>query len=109
MGSDDPDVGLSWTIERRADGLFAVWTAPGGIRADRGMVLTMGDGAPKTVPFTACDARSCEIRARLAGDFVALLRRSPQVSTEIVLESGRSVRFTFTREGLDEALAKLGA
>lgn len=105
---DDPLVETSWTIEHSADGLFAVWTAPTSVMVDRGMTLIMGDGRPKTVPFTACGAHSCEVRARLAGDFIALLRRSGRISTEMVLKSGKTVSFDFSREGLDAALAKLG-
>jgi len=105
---DDPLVETSWTIEHSADGLFAVWTAPTSVMVDRGMTLIMGDGSPKTVPFTACGAHSCEVRARLAGDFIALLRRSGRISTEMVLKSGKTVSFDFSRDGLDAALAKLG-
>lgn len=105
---DDPLVETSWTIEHSADGLFAVWTAPTSVMVDRGMTLMMGDGHPKTVPFTACGAHSCEVRARLAGDFIALLRRSSRISTEMVLKSGKTVSFDFSRQGLDAALAKLG-
>ncbi|MCX5479290.1 invasion associated locus B family protein [Kaistia geumhonensis] len=105
---DDPLVETSWTIEHSAGGLFAIWTAPTGVMVDRGMTLIMGDGRPKTVPFTACGAHSCEVRARLAGDFVSLLRRSSRISTEIVLKNGKTVSFDFSREGLDAALAKLG-
>ncbi len=105
---DDPLVETSWTIQRGPSGLSAIWTTPTGVLVPRGMVLIMGDGQPKTVPFTGCGAHSCEVRARLADDFIVLLRQSKRVSTEIVLKSGKTVTFDFSPEGLDAALAKLG-
>lgn len=106
--ADDPLVETSWTIERGANGLYGVWTTPTSVLVSRGMVLIMGDGNPKTVPFSACGPHSCEVRARLAGDFVELLRRSQRVSTEIVLKSGKTVSFTFSPDGLEQALDRLG-
>ncbi len=106
--ADDPLVETSWTIQRSESGLYAIWTTPTNVLVPRGMVLIMGDGQPKTLPFSACGAHSCEIRARLAGDFITLLRQSQRVSTEIVLKNGKTVSFDFSPDGLDSALAKLG-
>ena len=105
---DDPLVETSWTIQHSDSGLTAIWTTPTNVLVARGMVIIMGDGQPKTVPFSGCGAHSCEVRARLAGDFITLLRQSQRVSTEIVLKSGKTVTFDFSPEGLDSALAKLG-
>ncbi len=105
---DDPLIETSWTIQRSENGLYAIWTTPTNVLVPRGMVLIMGDGQPKTVPFSGCGAHSCEVRARLAGDFITLLRQSQRVSTEIVLKNGKTVTFAFSPEGLDSALAKLG-
>lgn len=104
----DPLIETSWTIEHGSDGLVAIWTAPAGVDIAHGMALIMGEGEPKTMPFTSCGLYSCESRLSLAGDFVDRLRRSARVSTEIVLANGKMVHFDFTRDGLDDALARLG-
>ncbi|HWJ71973.1 MAG TPA: invasion associated locus B family protein [Kaistia sp.] len=106
--ADDPTVETSWTIQRSDRGLYGIWTTPTDVLVSRGMVLVMGDGQPKTVPYSGCGPHSCQVRARLAGDFVELLKRSKRVSTEIVLKNGKTVTFDFSPEGLDAALDKLG-
>ncbi|SHE69810.1 Invasion protein IalB, involved in pathogenesis [Kaistia soli DSM 19436] len=106
--ADDPTVETSWTIQHSDSGLYGIWTVPTGVLVSRGMVLIMGDGQPKTVPYSGCGAHSCQVRARLADDFVTLLRNSKRVSTEIVLKNGKTVTFDFSPEGLDAALEKLG-
>ncbi|MCX5512301.1 hypothetical protein C3941_09555 [Kaistia algarum] len=106
---DDPSLETSWTIEKGKDGLFAVWTTPTDVQINRGMSLVLGSGAPKIVPFQSCGRHSCEVRAKLAGDFIALLRKSGTARTEIIMRGGRTVTFDFTSEGLDAALDKLGS
>lgn len=106
--SDDPMMETSWTIEKGEGGLVAIWTTPTGVMVSRGMTLTMGDGKPKTVPFDSCGPRSCEVRAKLASDFIGLLKGSPRISTQIVLRGGKTVTFDFARQGLEPALEKLG-
>lgn len=105
---DNPGLETSWTIEKGKDGVVAVWTTPTDVAIGRGMMLTLGKGTPKTVPFESCGPHSCEVRARLAADFLADLRKAGEAHTVIVLRDGRSVTFDFSPEGLAEALDKLG-
>lgn len=106
---DNPSLETSWTIESGEGGLVGVWTTPTSVVVSRGMVLTLGDGKPKTVPFDSCGPHSCEVRARLAADFIEQLKGSARISTEIVLRGGKTIVFSFSKTGLGDALKKLGA
>lgn len=105
---DAPEIETSWTIQNGKDGLVAVWTTPTDVVVSRGMSLTLGSGSAKLVPFNSCGPHSCEVRAKLAADFLADLRKAGTAKTEVVLRGGRSVIFEFSQEGLSEALDKLG-
>ncbi|MCX5497528.1 invasion associated locus B family protein [Kaistia dalseonensis] len=104
----DPAIETSWTIEKSPEGLVGVWTVPTDVLIDRGMTLIVGDGTPKTVPYASCGAASCKVRAKLAPNFIGLLRGSKRIATEIMLRNGRVITFDFSRKGLPEALEKLG-
>ena len=104
----DPTLETSWTIEKGGDGLIAVWTTPTDVTVGRGMSLTVGQGPTRTVPFAACGQHSCEVRAKLAPDFIAELRRQGTARTAILLRDGRTVTFEFSPVGLAEALDRLG-
>ncbi len=106
--ASDAAIETSWTIEKSPDGLVGVWTVPTDVMVDRGMILIMGDGTPKAVPYVSCGAASCKVRAKLAENFIGLLRNSKRIATEIMLRNGRTITFDFSRKGLPEALEKLG-
>lgn len=106
--ASDPGVETSWTIEKGPDGLVGLWTVPTDVMIDRGMTLIIGDGTPKQVPFVSCGAASCKVKAKLAPNFIGLLRSSKRIATEIMLRNGQIVTFDFSRKGLPEALEKLG-
>jgi invasion protein IalB len=104
----EADLETSWTIEKGKDGLVAVWTTPTDVMVSRGMSLKLGSGSAKVVPFDSCGPHSCEVRAKLASDFLADLRKAGTARTEIMLRGGRAVTFDFSPDGLAEALDKLG-
>ena len=100
---------LNWSdLVAYGDGLIAVWTTPTDVTVGRGMSLTVGQGPTRTVPFAACGQHSCEVRAKLAPDFIAELRRQGTARTAILLRDGRTVTFEFSPVGLAEALDRLG-
>jgi len=105
----EPGIETSWTIEKSGQDVVAVWTTPTSVVISRGMMLTLGEGKPRLVPYESCGPRSCEVRAKLADDFIALLRKAGHAQTQIVLRGGRVVTFDFVPMGLPEALATLGA
>ena len=105
----EPGIETSWTIEKSGQDLTAVWTTPTSVMISRGMMLTLGEGLPRVVPYDSCGPHACEVRAKLAADFIALLRKAGHAQTQIVLRGGRVITFDFSPNGLPEALATLGA
>ncbi|MCX5497260.1 invasion associated locus B family protein [Kaistia dalseonensis] len=107
VGTPPQDATL--VIERTAAGVFAVWTMPTGIMVNRGMTLDIGDGNPKIVPYESCDAATCEIRAKLAPDFIIILKAATRLSATITFKGGTSFTFAFGLDGFVNALARVTA
>jgi invasion protein IalB len=98
-----------WTIEKDRNGvLHAAWRTPTGIALIRGLTIDIGDGAPKTVPFSTCDTRLCTARAVLAADYLAKLEAAGHLSAAVVIDdTGKPYTFALSSRGLTDALAQL--
>lgn len=98
-----------WALRRDPSGtIHAVWQTPPGLDTARGMLLDAGDGTPRPVPISSCDARSCLVRGVLAPAYLSTLSASAKVTATIVMQSdGRALRYAFEPKGMAEALARL--
>ena len=98
-----------WALRRDDKGaIHAVWQTPPGLDAARGMLLDAGDGTPRPVPISACDARSCMVRGVLAPAYLTTLAAATRITATIVMQSdGRALRYGFEPKGMAEALARL--
>jgi invasion protein IalB len=98
-----------WALRRDEKGtIHAVWQTPPGLDTARGMVLDAGDGTPRPVPISSCDAKSCLVRGVLAPAYLSTLAAASRVTATIVMQSdGRALRYGFEPKGMAAALARL--
>lgn len=104
----DQKIVLVWTIRADAGGVHAVWEVPADIIRERGLIVDLGDGKPKGVPFTACTDKTCTAKALLAPDFI----RSIEAATKIVAAvsapgKDSPIGFGLSSKGFADALGQL--
>ncbi|HEV7719517.1 MAG TPA: invasion associated locus B family protein [Arsenicitalea sp.] len=108
--ADKQTVVFVWTLRKDDKGVVhSVWRAPTGAVLSRGMIADLGDGKPRTVPFSTCEAKGCFIQAVLTPDYLHGLTASSNVSATISLAGDKPVRFALSSRGLAEALSRLPA
>jgi invasion protein IalB len=99
-------VAFLWAIGKNGAGaLTAVFTTPTGINLSNGLDLQIGKGKPRKLPFTACDATSCEAVMALDESVLREARASDDASATITMKDGRMVRFSIINKGFAKALA----
>lgn len=103
-------VDAAWRIEADGKGgLMSVWTTPTNLIVRRGLQLDVGSGKSIVVPFESCSERSCEIRANLAPDFIAILRQASRLAAGVTFRNDRNFAFEFSPKSFTLALDRLVA
>jgi len=105
---DQKQIVVAWTIRTDAAGVHAVWEVPADVVRERGLVLDLGDGKPKGLPFSGCTKQTCTAKALLAPDFVQSIGSATSIAAA-VSAPGRDtpIRFGLSARGFVEALAQL--
>ena len=82
---------LVWTIRSDAAGVHATWEVPADIAQARGMIVDLGDGKPKGLPFVACTGTSCTAKALLAPDFLRSIEHAAKIVAAVSAPSSLAV------------------
>jgi invasion protein IalB len=98
-----------WSVTRDTDGTVrTMWQTPTNVDRQRGLVLDVGDGRPRTVPFAACAEQYCVVRGILAPAYLATLAAAPRVTVAVSDTVGNAATHAFALAGLADGLAWLG-
>ena len=100
---------LVWTLRKDDKGVVhSVWQAPTGVVLGQGLLIDVGDGKPRRVPFNTCGPNSCIVQAVLTPDYLQTLEAATGVSATIVLVgSDKPLQLQLSSRGLADGLARL--
>lgn len=107
---DGKQVVMVWTMHTDDKGVVHVlWQMPAGLDVPHGMILDIGDGKPKTVPFSGCDAKSCAVEVQLVPEYLGKIEAAKAISATVqpAATNVRPVRLGLSAKGLGDALARL--
>lgn len=106
---DSNQIVLVWTIRKDGSGAYRTsFMVPADVDRGKGLVLDLGDGRPRGVPFASCGQQTCEARAVLASDYLQLLQGASRIVVAVVVPSRpQPLVLGLSAAGLADALAKL--
>ncbi len=107
---DNKQIVFVWTMHTDDKGLVhVVWQMPGGLDMRHGMLLDIGDGKPKTVPFSSCDSQSCAVAAQLVPEYLGKIEAATTISATVLpaAANAQPVRLGLSAKGLSDALSRL--
>ena len=100
---------LVWSVTRDTDGTVrAMWQTPTDVDPKQGLVLDIGDGKPRTVPFAACAEQYCLVRGILAPAYLTTLASVGRATVALSSKTGQATSYAFALTGLADGLAWLG-
>jgi invasion protein IalB len=104
----DTPVDVGWRIEAgAASERTAIWTTPTNLIVRTGLQIDVGSGKMIAVPFDSCAPRFCEVRAKLAPDFIAILRQAPKLAAGVTFRNNKTFAFQFSPKGFAQAFDQL--
>ena len=100
---------LAWIIGRDNQGaLRTVIQTPTGVQIPKGLELTLGKAATRTVPFTACEPQRCEASVVFDDGMVKDAIAASEVKATITAIDGRAINFNLSIKGIDQVFAAIG-
>jgi invasion protein IalB len=100
---------LVWSVTRDTNGTVrAMWQTPTDVDPKQGLVLDIGDGKPRTVPFAACAEQYCLVRGILAPAYLTTLASVGRATVALNSKTGQATSYAFALTGLADGLAWLG-
>ena len=100
---------LVWTISKDDAGAYRTsFMVPADVDRSKGMVVDIGDGRARGMPFASCGEQTCQARAVFAPDYLQALQRASRITLAVVVPSRpQPLVMGLSSTGLAEALAKL--
>ena len=99
---------LAWIIGRDPQGtLRTVIQTPTGVRIANGVVLKLGKGPQRTLPYTACESQRCEASMAMDDAMIKDALASHETVLTIVTIDGRDINFKMDIGGIDKVFADL--
>lgn len=100
---------LAWIIGRDNQGtLRTVIQTPTGVQIPKGLELTLGKAATRTMPYTACEPQRCEASAAFDDGMIKDAIASAEAKAMITAIDGRAITFNLQIKGIDQVFAAIG-
>lgn len=102
---DTNRVVLVWTLARANDGrLFARIDTLPGVLITPGVELKFTSGAPRRLPYVACQPSGCVAEGPMDDAFIRQATASTSIETVVQGADGRAYNFTFAPTGINQAI-----